>query len=124
MNHLLAKIAFSAFASAAILALFLPRTIKISPAMAIDPNLATIHALIKCESQGVNVARIDSNGKMSYGILQYQMATWKEWERLSGIQGSPMDEATAIRMAEWAIPHGYISRWTCAKILHLTAYKN
>ena len=81
------------------------------------PIPPTIQKLIQCESQGQNIARPDSNGKMSYGILQYQMTTWLDFEQLSGIHGSPMDEQTAIDMAEWAVAHAYLRRWTCAHIL-------
>jgi hypothetical protein len=77
-------------------------------------DLAIEH-LIPCESDGKTVNRIDTNGKMSYGILQFQ--DWGEWERISGIQGNPDNRADAIRMAEWGIEHGMIDHWTCARIL-------
>ena len=77
-------------------------------------DLAIEH-LIPCESGGKAVDRIDSNGKMSYGILQFQ--DWSEWERISGIHGSPDNTDDAIRMAEWGIQHGMIDHWTCARIL-------
>jgi hypothetical protein len=81
-------------------------------------DLAIEH-LIPCESMGASVDRIDTNGKMSYGILQFQ--EWEEWERISGIRGSPDNRADAIRMAEWAIQNGMINRWTCAGILKITS---
>jgi hypothetical protein len=62
--------------------------------------------------------RIDTNGKMSYGILQFQ--DWDEWERDSGIIGSPDNRADSIRMAEWAIQNGMINHWTCAGVLKIT----
>jgi hypothetical protein len=34
-------------------------------------NAASIEKLISCESQGVNITRPDSNGLMSWGILQF-----------------------------------------------------
>ena len=95
-----------------------PKTIAItgraSAPAAISP---TIKKLIRCESQGQNIARIDSNGKMSYGILQFQASTWSDFSKQSGITGSPMDEDDAIAMARWAIHHGYLGRWSCAHIL-------
>ena len=81
-------------------------------------DLAIEH-LIPCESMGATIDRIDTNGKMSYGILQFQ--DWDEWERVSGISGSPDNRADAIRMAEWAIQNGMINRWTCANILKITS---
>lgn len=77
-------------------------------------DLAIEH-LIPCESGGKTVDHVDSNGKMSYGILQFQ--DWDEWERISGIHGSPDNSDDAIRMAEWGIQHGMIDHWTCARIL-------
>ena len=77
-----------------------------------------IEHLIPCESMGKPLNRVDTNGKMSYGILQFQ--DWDEWERISGITGSPDNRADAIRMAEWAIQNGMINHWTCASILKIT----
>jgi hypothetical protein len=87
------------------------------PATRYTADLAIEH-LIPCESGGATINRIDTNGKMSYGILQFQ--DWDEWERMSGISGNPDNRADAIRMAEWAIQNGYINRWTCANILKIT----
>jgi hypothetical protein len=80
-------------------------------------DLAIEH-LIPCESMGQRLNRVDTNGKMSYGILQFQ--DWDEWERISGITGSPDNRADSIRMAEWAIQNGMINHWTCAGILKIT----
>jgi hypothetical protein len=80
-------------------------------------DLAIEH-LIPCESMGQRLDRLDTNGKMSYGILQFQ--DWDEWERISGITGSPDNRADSIRMAEWAIQNGMINHWTCAGILKIT----
>ena len=77
-------------------------------------DLAIEH-LIPCESGGRAVDRVDTNGKMSYGILQFQ--DWPEWERTSGIYGDPNKPDDAIRMAEWGIEHGMIDHWGCARIL-------
>jgi hypothetical protein len=89
-----------------------------APTTRYTADLAIEH-LIPCESMGQTVNRIDTNGKMSYGILQFQ--DWEEWERVSGISGSPDNRADAIRMAEWAIQNGMINRWTCAGILKITS---
>jgi len=77
-------------------------------------DLAIEH-LIPCESGGRTIDHLDSNGKMSYGILQFQ--DWEEWERMSGITGDPENSEDAIRMAEWGIEHGMIDHWGCSQIL-------
>lgn len=80
-------------------------------------DLAIEH-LIPCESGGRAVNHLDSNWKISYGILQFQ--DWSEWERVSGITGDPDNPDDAIRMAEWGIENGMIDHWGCASILHMT----
>jgi hypothetical protein len=87
------------------------------PASRATADLAIEH-LIPCESMGRAVDHLDTNGKMSYGILQFQ--DWPEWERISGITGSPENSEDAIRMAEWGIENGMIDHWGCASILHMT----
>jgi hypothetical protein len=83
-------------------------------------NSSTIGKLIQCESQGVNIARPDSNGLPSYGILQFNgTSTWDEAEARFGFQGSPMVPADAIHMADMMIDAGMLDRWTCARILQL-----
>ncbi|HLV94468.1 MAG TPA: hypothetical protein VKS44_04700 [Candidatus Acidoferrales bacterium] len=79
-------------------------------------DLAIEH-LIPCESMGKTINRVDSNGKMSYGILQFQ--DWDEWEAVSGLGGNPDNRDDAIRMAEWAVENGMINHWTCAQILRM-----
>jgi hypothetical protein len=80
-------------------------------------DLAIEH-LIPCESMGKTVNRIDSNGKMSYGILQFQ--DWDQWEAGSGLRGDPDNREDAIRMAEWAVENGMVNHWTCAQILKIS----
>jgi hypothetical protein len=79
-------------------------------------DLAIEH-LIPCESMGRTINRVDTNGKMSYGILQFQ--DWGEWEAASGLHGDPDRPEDAIRMAEWAIENGMINHWGCAQILKM-----
>lgn len=92
---------------------------KLAPGIPTDRATAdlAIEHLIPCESMGRTVNRIDSNGKMSYGILQFQ--DWQEWEAASGLTGNPDNRRDAIRMAEWGIKNGMINRWTCASILKM-----
>jgi hypothetical protein len=91
-------------------------------------NVAAIQKLIQCESQGVNVSERDSDGIVSDGILQFHRSskgaslgsgTWAWMEKLSGIEGSPIQPSDAIRMTDWAISHGLIGQWSCAPIMHL-----
>ena len=78
-----------------------------------------IYKLIKCESDFRSIDRMDSNNKYSYGVLQIQADTWKDWSKKSGIKGSPRNADDAIEMASWAIKNGYLNRWSCAKIQKL-----
>jgi hypothetical protein len=76
--------------------------------------------LIQCESQGVNIARPDSNGLISWGILQFNgTSTWQDMEKRFNFYGSPMVPTDAIHMADMMIQNGYLYRWTCARILRL-----
>jgi hypothetical protein len=80
-------------------------------------NVEKIEKLIQCESQGVNIARPDSNHKISWGVLQFNgTSTWEEAERQFDFTGSPMIPADAIHMADMMIDAGMGHRWTCWKI--------
>jgi hypothetical protein len=91
-------------------------------------NKAEIEKLIECESAGLNVSGPDSDGLISDGILQFHRgpadtltrSTWEDFSKASGIAGSPMNPTDAIRMADWAISHGYGSRWTCWRLQKLS----
>ena len=93
---------------------------KLSPGAPVTRATAdlAIEHLIPCESRGRMIDHLDTNGKMSYGILQFQ--DWSEWERLSGMTGNPDNADDAIRMAEWGIENGMIDHWGCASILHMS----
>lgn len=83
-------------------------------------NSSTIEKLIGCESQGVNIARPDSNGLISWGVLQFNgTSTWQEAEHQFNFYGNPMMPADAIHMADLMIGAGELGRWTCAHILNL-----
>lgn len=94
-----------------------PKLVPGGPVSQATADLAIEH-LIPCESMGRPVNHLDTNWKISYGILQFQ--DWPEWERVSGIRGDPDDPGDAIRMAEWGIENGMIDHWGCASILHMT----
>ena len=91
-------------------------------------NAETIKKLIRCESNGENVSRPDSDGIISDGILQYHRSkkspdiagsgTWDDFSKESGIKGSPNNVSDAIRMTDWAIDNGKIGHWSCYWILH------
>ncbi len=81
---------------------------------------AILRTLIKCESQNTNVARLDSNDLMSYGLLQFNgTATWSEFSPLANVSGSPMNPIDAIKVADYMISIGELKRWTCAKLTGL-----
>lgn len=90
-------------------------------------NKTLIERLIQCESQGVNISRPDSDKIYSDGILQFHRgpldtlasSTWESFSRASGITGSPIFPADAIRMTDWAISHGLGPHWTCWHLTHL-----
>jgi hypothetical protein len=83
-------------------------------------NPSTIQKLIDCESQGLNIGRPDSNGQMSWGILQFNgTSTWQEMERRFHFYGDPRNPPEAIHMADMMISSGLIGRWTCARSLGL-----
>lgn len=81
-------------------------------------NAATIARLIECESQGLNIGRPDSNGQMSWGVLQFNgTSTWQEMERRFHFYGDPRNPAQAIHMADMMISNGLLGRWSCARTL-------
>ena len=82
-------------------------------------NPGFLRKIIKCESQNSNVARMDSNGLISFGILQFNgTATWNTFAPRAGVPSSnPMNPTSAIKVADWMITHGEIHRWTCARIV-------
>lgn len=83
-------------------------------------NAATIARLIDCESQGLNVGRPDSNGQISWGILQFNgTSTWQEMERRFHFYGDPRNPSEAIHMADLMISNGLLGRWSCAHSLGL-----
>ena len=84
-------------------------------------NSSTLGRLIQCESQGLNISRTDSNGQMSWGILQFNgSSTWNEMEQRFNFYGDPRNPPDAIHMADMMISSGLIGRWTCARSLRLT----
>ena len=80
-----------------------------------------LRQLIKCESQNQNVARMDSNHQISFGILQFNgTSTWADFAPRAGvIHSTPMNPMSAIKVADWMVSNGFLGRWTCARILNL-----
>jgi hypothetical protein len=62
---------------------------------------------------------LDSNNRYSYGDLMFQSSTWQGVEAGDGFTGSPLDTGDAIEGARWAISHGYLWYWSCARILRI-----
>jgi hypothetical protein len=84
-------------------------------------NSSALERLIQCESQGRNISRTDSNGQMSWGILQFNgTSTWNEMEQRFNFHGDPRNPPDAIHMADMMISRGLVGRWTCARSLGLT----
>lgn len=84
-------------------------------------NLSIVEQLIQCESQGQNISRVDSNGQLSRGILQFNgVSTWNEMEHRFDFYGDPGNPPEAIHMADMMISNGFVGRWTCARSLGLT----
>lgn len=69
--------------------------------------------IIACESSGYHYGVWGDGGK-SYGIAQFQLATFKE---LRAEAGRPelkwMNKADQLWLLDWALRHGYGKRWTC-----------
>jgi hypothetical protein len=70
-----------------------------------------------CESRWRIIKEVDSNGFYSYGPLQIQSSTATLFNSIEGTSYDPMIPTQAIELAEIAIEHGYLYRWSCAKIL-------
>lgn len=81
--------------------------------------------LIPCENLGRllhpdTVEKIvDSNGFYSYGDLMFQSSTWHGMDPIFGTDQTPTSTFNAIDRARWAIEHGYLSWWSCARILKI-----
>lgn len=73
--------------------------------------------LVACESQCRSVKHMDSNDAYSYGIGQIQSSTWQMFEKKSGLSGDPMSPTSTVPMMLWAAENGYLSKWSCAKLL-------
>jgi hypothetical protein len=81
-------------------------------------NPLVVEKLIECESQGLNISRPDSNGQISWGVLQFNgTSTWNEMERRFHFYGDPRNPPEAIHMADIMISNGFVGRWTCARSL-------
>jgi hypothetical protein len=70
-------------------------------------------AIIDCESSWRNIEIIDTNGKWSRGIAQFQDTTWDWLSGLAGVTGSSMEPEKAREVLVWSLENGYGSHWTC-----------
>lgn len=72
--------------------------------LATDAQWDWLHTLEQCESTGSTTATIlDTNGKFSRGILQFQMSTWLRYEKDFGatttnIYDADLQERVALSM--------------------------
>ncbi|HEY1757969.1 MAG TPA: hypothetical protein VGG72_21545 [Bryobacteraceae bacterium] len=82
-----------------------------------DEAQAVIPYLGACESRWTVIKEVDSNGFYSYGPLQIQSSTAALFNSLDHTSYNPMIPFQAIDLTEIALEHGYLSRWTCAKII-------
>lgn len=78
---------------------------------------AVIPYLGACESRWRVIKEVDSNGFYSYGPLQIQSSTAALFNSLDHTAYDPMIPFQAIDLTEIALEHGYLYRWSCAKIL-------
>lgn len=69
--------------------------------------------IIDCESSGRNIEIIDTNGKWSRGIAQFQDTTWEWLSGLAGVTGSSTEPKKAREVLVWSLENGYGSHWTC-----------
>lgn len=80
---------------------------------------AVIPYLGACESRWKIVKEVDSNGFYSYGPLQIQSSTAALFNSLDHTAYDPMIPFQAIELAEIALEHGYLYRWSCSSILRI-----
>jgi len=89
-----------------------------------DKKLNTIAIIaenvIQCESEGNNVEIIDTNGRWSRGIAQFQDETWQRLSTKAGIDGKSTEPEKARAVLLWAIKNGYGNEWTCYRKLNKT----
>ena len=67
--------------------------------------------LANCESS-YGTRLIGDNGN-AYGVYQYWIPTWLDFERMSKMDLNRDSEQDQVRMTSWALAHGYGSRWSC-----------
>lgn len=75
-----------------------------------------IEKLISCESGGRSIEIMDTNGKMSRGILMWQDESWNAVQSQFGFIGDPMNPDDAKKATFYALKDGQLWRWkNCAK---------
>jgi hypothetical protein len=95
-----------------------PTFLKNEPLTTPDAQMV-IPYLIACESHGKVEKTVDSNWYWSYGILQVQSSTAADFNAIDHTGYDPMVPFQAIDLAEIAIEHGYLARWSCASIVQI-----
>jgi hypothetical protein len=72
-----------------------------------------------CESRWRVIKEVDDNGFYSYGPLQIQSSTAALFNSLDHTSYNPMIPFQAIDLTEIALEHGYLDRWSCARLIGL-----
>lgn len=83
------------------------------PAVDTPIPLPEVARTIQCESNWNNVTIIDTNGKFSRGIGQFQDETWQLFSKQSGIIGTSTDPVATVKMMNWAFQNNLQTHWTC-----------
>jgi hypothetical protein len=96
-----------------------PKNYDLSP----DQGDMVIPYLVACESRDKSIKDIDSNFFYSYGILQMQSSTVALFNSIDHTDLDPMIPVQAVQLAEIAIEHGFLSRWSCSSLENIVAPK-
>jgi hypothetical protein len=84
-----------------------------------DPKSIWIDALAQCESMGSTTIKVlDTNGKYSYGLLQFQMGTWLKY---GGTKQNIYDGVLQTKIARGILDDGGWGNWyNCGRIVRKT----
>ena len=83
-----------------------------------DPQLIWIHQLEKCEDPTGNpdIKVLDTNDKYSYGVLQFQMSTWLQYQSAGTTEQNITDPFLQEKIARIILDAGGWKNWyICGK---------
>lgn len=72
---------------------------------------ALIYDILQCESSGRH-ENVWGDNRKSYGLAQFQEATFNELSRKAGIKGHWKNKNDQMRLLGWSIDHGYGYKWS------------